>query len=107
MVLVSSLVYRQSACQDLGVPANCPDGFLLCFAFLSCSFQDAAAWLICKLLFEVAENLILEKGEKKNKTKQKKQQANKKHPRFNCPCQKAAKKLTVVSGHLAEASVSL
>lgn len=71
MVLVSSLVYRQSACQDLGVPANCPDGFLLCFAFLSCSFQDAAAWLICKLLFEVAENLILEKGEKKIKQNKK------------------------------------
>lgn len=61
------------------------------------------ARLICKLLFEVTEYLILENGEKKNKTKQKKQETNKKHLRFNCPRQKAEE--AVVSGQSAEASV--
>lgn len=69
-----------------------------------CVLHFLVARLICKLLFEVAEYLILENGEKKkSKTKQKKQETNKKHLRFNCPRQKAEE--AVVNGQSAEARV--
>lgn len=66
-----------------------------------CVLHFLVARLICKLLFEVAEYLILENGEKKKQNKKNKKQT-KKHLRFNCPRQKAEE--AVVSGQ-SEASV--
>lgn len=42
-ILVSNWVYLLSACQDLDVPANCPDGFLLWFALPPLFFPGSSS----------------------------------------------------------------